>query len=439
MPVSSCEPRSLVDFETALTQLQSYFGDPVETLDATLERDPGFVLGHVFRASALLMMCERQYLPEARASIDRAEALGHANDRERGLIKAVREWLDGHWDRAGHAWDAVLADYPRDALALQFGHLTDFYLGDAVNLRDRVGRVIGHWDPMLPGYSYVRGMQAFGLEECNHFDRAEEVGREALDLERRDPWAIHAVAHVMEMQNRHGEGRSFLRDREQDWAPDNGLAFHNWWHLALFHIEDQQFAEALKLYDNYVSQDMGETSLQMVDASALLWRLRLMGVELGDRWQVLADLWLQRTPVENGFYAFNDLHALIAAASTGRLAQAREIQRATEAAARDEAGVTGMMARLVGVPCNAAFLAFAEERYNDAVVALAPVRSIANRFGGSNAQRDILNQTLIEAAIRSGQAGLAANLVNERAEHKPLSRLTARFRRRSVDTGRRAA
>jgi hypothetical protein len=427
------------DFETALVQFQSYFGDPVETLDATLDRDPGFVLGHVFRASALLMMSERQYLPEARASIDRAAALGHANDRERGLIAAVREWLDGRWDRAGQAWDAVLADYPRDALALQCGHLTDFYLGDAVNLRDRVGRVIGHWDAAVTGYSYVRGMQAFGLEECNHFDRAETAGREALDLERRDPWAVHAVAHVMEMQNRHAEGRAFLREREQDWAPDNGLAFHNWWHLALFHIEDQQFDQAVNLYDQRISDGMGETSMQMVDASAMLWRLQLMGVELGDRWQALADLWLERTPVENGFYAFNDLHALIAVASAGRLDEAREIQRATEAAARNEDEVTGMMARVVGVPCNAAFLAFAEERYDDAVAALAPVRSIANRFGGSNAQRDILNQTLIEAAIRSGQTGLAANLVGERAEHKPFSPLTGRFRRRAADPELRAA
>lgn len=439
VPVSRCDPRSLEDFETALVRFQSYFGDPMETLDAALERDPGFVLGHVFRASALLMMSERQFLPEARRSIEQAEALGHANDRERGLITAVRHWLDGRWDRAGQAWDEVLAEEPRDALALQCGHLTDFYLGDAVNLRDRIGRVIAHWDRATPGYSYVRGMHAFGYEECHQFDRAEDAAREALELEPRDAWSVHAATHVMEMQNRYQEGRAFLKDRVDDWAPDNGLAFHNWWHLALFHIEEEQFGEALGLYDGQVSSGMGEMSLQMVDASALLWRLHLMGVDLGDRWSTLADHWQRKTPLENGFYAFNDLHALIAMVGAGQLDAAREILAAVERAARGDEPVTGMMARVVGMPCASGFLAFAEGRFDDAVTSLAPVRSIANRFGGSHAQRDILNQTLIEAALRGGQSGLATNLINERAEHKPHSPLTRRFRKHNQGAGLQAA
>ncbi len=439
VPVSRCQPRSLEAFETALVQFQSYFGDPVETLDATLESDPGFVLGHVFRASALLMMSERQYLPEARRSIEQAEALGHANERERGLIAAVRHWLDGRWDKAGQAWDHVLAEEPRDALALQCGHLTDFYLGDAVNLRDRIGRVISHWDSSTPGYSYIRGMHAFGLEECHQFDRAENAAREALELERRDGWSVHALAHVMEMQNRYQEGRALLQQRVDDWAPDNGLAYHNWWHLALFHIEEAQFSEALDLYDQQISADMGDMSMQMVDASAMLWRLHLMGVDLDERWGVLANHWLRKTPLENGYYAFNDFHALVAAVGAGKLADARDILAAMKRAASTDDPVSGMMARTVGVPCAEGLLAFAEKRFADAVAALAPVRSIANRFGGSNAQRDILNQTLIEAAIRAGYSGLAANLVNERAEHKPHSPLTRRFRSRAGRPGRLAA
>jgi tetratricopeptide (TPR) repeat protein len=429
VPVSSCKPESLDDYETALYQFQSYFGDPTETLAQTLENDPEFVMGHIFNASAMLMMSERQYLPMVRASIEAAEALAHkSNDREKGLLAAARQWLEGRWDQACVTWDRVLADHPRDALAIQLAHLTDFFLGDAVNLRDRVGRVIGSWDQDTPGYSFILGMQAFGLEECNQFARAEEAASTALSIEARDGWSVHAMAHVLEMQNRYTEGQQFMRGRAEDWAPDNGFAFHNWWHLALFHLEEEDFDGALKLYDEEILPGESEVSLQMLDASALLWRIGLQDVDVGARWDRIADLWARKVPAENGYYAFNDLHAVIALVGAGRLVEAREVLADLQQAAVSNPELTRMMARDVGVPTCAAMIAFAEERYAEVVEQLHPLRSIANRFGGSNAQRDILSQTLIEAARRSGQAGLARNLVNERSVHKPFSPLTNRLR-----------
>jgi tetratricopeptide (TPR) repeat protein len=429
VPVSSCKPESLDDYETALYQFQSYFGDPTETLAQTLENDPEFVMGHIFNASAMLMMSERQYLPMVRASIEAAEALAHkSNDREKGLLAAARQWLEGRWDQACVTWDRVLADHPRDALAIQLAHLTDFFLGDAVNLRDRVGRVIGSWDQDTPGYSFILGMQAFGLEECNQFARAEEAASTALSIEARDGWSVHAMAHVLEMQNRYTEGQQFMRGRAEDWAPDNGFAFHNWWHLALFHLEEEDFDGALKLYDEEILPGESEVSLQMLDASALLWRIGLQDVDVGARWDRIADLWARKIPAENGYYAFNDLHAVIALVGAGRLVEAREVLADLQQAAVSNPELTRMMARDVGVPTCAAMIAFAEERYAEVVEQLHPLRSIANRFGGSNAQRDILSQTLIEAARRSGQAGLARNLVNERSVHKPFSPLTNRLR-----------
>ena len=135
VPVSSCKPQSLDDLEIALLQFQSYFGDPTETLTSTLENDPEFVIGHIFFASALLMMTERQYIPLIREHIEAAESLADkANDREKRLTIAARQWMEGHWNLASLTWDTVLADYPRDAMALQLGHLTDFYRGDCFNM-----------------------------------------------------------------------------------------------------------------------------------------------------------------------------------------------------------------------------------------------------------------------------------------------------------------
>jgi hypothetical protein len=428
VPVSNCKPQSLDDYETALLQFHSYFGDPTETLSKTLQTDPDFVMGHIFFASALLTMTERQYLPMIREHIEKAEALADkSNAREKMLTLAARQWMQGDWDQASLTWDQVLTEYPLDALALQLGHLTDFYRGDCFNLRDRVCRVMTSWDKKVPGYSYILGMQAFGFEECNQYDKAELVSSTALEMERRDPWAIHALAHVLEMQGRFDEGKTMFRERENDWAPDNGFAFHNWWHLALYHIEHEDFEAALNLYDEQILPADSDVSLQMVDASALLWRLQLQGVDLGARWDRIAQLWARKTEVENGYYAFNDMHAVIALVGAGRFDAANAVLDAVEAAARQNSGVTRMMAHDVGIPTCRAMIDFGQQRYAQVIQQLLPIRTIAHRFGGSHAQRDILTQTLIESALREGNMKLANNLVSERKLHKPFTPLSQRF------------
>src|SRR5262245_32103825 len=194
MPVSCSDSTPLEGFERALRSYQNYVGDPIATIDTVLAEHPDFVLGHVFRSAVLMTAGERRVVAEADRSLRSAESLtGTANDREKGLMRATRQLVNGDWHAACSGYDAVLTEYPRDSLALQTAHLFDFYRGDALNLRNRVARVLPHWDKSVPGYSYLLGMHAFGLEECNQYADAETSGRRALELEPRDGWAVHAV------------------------------------------------------------------------------------------------------------------------------------------------------------------------------------------------------------------------------------------------------
>jgi tetratricopeptide (TPR) repeat protein len=416
------DPSSVEHFETGLRQFQTYFGDPIATAEAALRIDPAFILGHVLRAAALATLAERRFIEQARVSLVSAEALlPEANDRERSLVGAMRLVIDGDWDAACRALDAVLVDHPRDALALQTAHLLDFYRGDALNLRNRIARVLPAWSPSVPGYSYVLGMHAFGLEECNEYERAEDVGRRALGIQPRDAWAIHAVTHVFEMQGRIEEGIEWLESREADWAIDNGFAFHNLWHLALFHLDRQRYDACLALYDRRIHPSPPDAALQLLDATALLWRLYLEGVDCSDRASVLADNWAGRLDIERGFYAFNDMHAMMAFAMAGREAEAASLLEDLVWAANEATGSNRMMSREVGLPVCRAVLAFGEGRYADAIAPLLAVRDGASRFGGSHAQRDALTVTLVEAAIRSGRSALARHVIAERTAEKPSS------------------
>ena len=421
VPVSCSNPAALDLYEAALTSYQSFVGDPVAIIDRALALQPDFVLGHVLRAAVLMTSSERRVVADAGHSLDVADTLSaQANDREKALLAATRNLVAGNWHRACVDYDAILADHPRDIFALQTAHLFDFYRGDALNLRDRVTRVLPHWDPAVPGFSYLLGMHAFGLEECNQYASAEAAGRRALQLESRDAWAVHAVTHVMEMTGRIDEGIAWLERRRDDWAVDNGFAYHNFWHLALYRLDRADYVAALALYDASVYPTEIDMCVVMVDATSLLWRLYLEAVPLGARPLALAQVW-QRRVEEHGYYAFNDLHAVMSFCLAAQFDQAREWIDRLRHIADEPLNANTRMTTEVGLPLAQAMLAFADGDYSGAIEYALPVRDHANRFGGSHAQRDVITLTLIEAALRSRRYNLARHLIAERTMHKPDS------------------
>jgi hypothetical protein len=256
-------------------------------------------------------------------------------------------------------------------------------------------------------------MHAFGLEENGNYARAEAQGRRAVELEPRDGWAQHAVAHVMEMQGRQKDGIAWMRANPDAWTRDSSFCVHNWWHLALFHLELGQIEEVLALFDGPIYGARSAVVFDMIDASALLWRLQLRGIDVGDRWSAVADRWAPIAAA--GQYAFNDLHAMMAFVGANRPQLAERVLDA-QRAAMEGRGDNVAFTREVGYPATLAIRAFGARDYRECARLLRPIRNIAHRFGGSHAQRDLLDLTLIEAAFRAGDNTLAAALVAERHE-----------------------
>ncbi len=418
---SSENQASLDAFEQALEQSLAICGDPIALIDSALAEDPGFVMGHCFRAQMQLLAMEKSKLPEVARDVELAEALtGNANARERGHIAAVRAWLSGDLERAVRRWEELLLDDPLDALALFSAHMTDFYLGDSTQMRDRIARVLPAWSEDVPLYGYVLGMHAFGLEECADYDQAEKNGRRAVELNPKDTYAIHAVAHVMEMQGRQHEGIDWMASRQTDWEK-SGFAIHLWWHKALYHLDLGQIDAVMEIYDGGVRNKSSEISLEELDAAALLWRLNLLGVDVSDRWGELADKW--EPSAEDTHYAFNDMHAMMTFAGDGRDMAAARLLGAAASYVTERGGTNANMTKEVGIPVCRALLAFSRGDYETTVDLLVPVRYKSFVFGGSYAQRDVINQTLLEAAIRCKRYKLARALIAERTALKPSSPL----------------
>jgi tetratricopeptide (TPR) repeat protein len=415
-------------FDQGIEAFNLYRGDPLALLERAAERAPEFAMAHIARAWMLGLATEPAATAEARAVVGRVTALP-LDERARAHLTALTPLLDGHWSAAAQALDRLNAQHPRDLLALQSGHLIDFYRANARELRDRIARVLPRWSADIPGHSILLGMYAFGLEECGDYARAEDYGRRALGEQPLDCWAHHAVAHVMEMQGRAEDGIGWMIAREPYWSgDDNFFKVHNWWHRALFHLQLDEHEEALALYDGQIRENRSAVALDLVDASALLWRLHLVGHDVGSRWQELAAAWAPH--VDGRTYSFNDWHAVMAFLGAGLRGDVERIlaRYQEEAPADTEAG---RWAEQTGRALIEGFAAFWRGDYEAAVESLHGSRHIANAFGGSHAQRDVIDWTLTEAAVRAGLRDLAEALAHERLALKPHSPINRAFLSRS--------
>jgi len=429
VPLSCDDPDLASALEECLLHSLAFTGDPVADMDRVLSSQPDFIMGHCFKASMLTQTMEVRIYADMLASVEAAEALvARANDRERGHIQALRAWVDGDFFGAVQHWESVLTGYPFDLLALELVHLTDVLLGDTVGQRDSVARVFSLWDESVPGYEFVLGFYAFGLEENRDFTYAEELGRRAVAIRPAHPYAIHAVAHVLEMKGRQNGGIWWMNSHLEDWQHSH-FDNHLWWHLSLYHLDLGQIDRVLEIYDHHLrSRDQEGNRYEELDACALLWRLHLLGVEVGNRWSDLADKW--EPSATDTLYAFNDVHAMMAFVADGRKQAADQLRNANERYIHHANDANVPMSRIMGLPFCNALEKFSAGDYSGCVDELLPVRYRTWRLGGSFAQRDVIGWTLLEAALRAGRFELALSLANERCALKPTSaqnwRLAAR-------------
>ena len=420
VPVSYPHQDAIDGLERAIEISLAFRGDAIAEIDQVLETHPDFVMGWLFKAGWLTQAMETRIYPDMVHAVEEAEErLGSANDREKGHYAAAHAWINGDFFGAVQKWEAVLNQYPLDLFALELIHYTDVLLGDVVGQRDCVARVFNIWDESIPGYEFVLGFYAFGLEENNDYFRAEEMARRALSIRPDNPYAVHAVSHVMEMSGRQSGGIRFMQDQLEHWGTSN-FANHLWWHTALYHLDLEQHDKAFEIFDKHLdSRSNDGNKYEELDASALLWRLNLVGEDAGDRWVHLANKW--EPAAQDTLYAFNDVHAMMTFVSDDRVEAQNKLLSANERYLENASDANAAMSREIGVPFCLAMQDFKSERYSDCVDRLLPLRYMTHRLGGSFAQRDVIGWTLLEAALRAKRFDLALGLANERAELKPTS------------------
>jgi tetratricopeptide (TPR) repeat protein len=387
-------------------------------LQQVLDIDPDMVLAHCIQGYFLNLMANAGAREQAQQALASARAgAAEATPRERLHVAALEAWCAGNIDGVIAAWETLLLESPRDIIVLKLLQSAHFYRGDSANIRDCIARVLPAWDEGVPNYSHVLGMRAFGLEESGDYPAAEAAGKRAIEMNPRDPWAVHAVAHVMEMQDRHKEGVAWMEGLEQHWDAANNFRFHLWWHRSLFHLDREEYDTVLDFYDNRIRKEKTDEIRDIANAVAMLLRLEFRGVDVGGRWAELSERSVTR--IDEHLMPFHDTHFLLALACGGRPDVAAKMVESMRAYVATSKASAVPVVREVCIPLAEALIAYSAGDYGRAVDLLTPIRCEIQRIGGSHAQRDLFAELLVEAALKAGRFALARALLAERSALQP--------------------
>jgi tetratricopeptide (TPR) repeat protein len=373
-----------------------------ERILAAAAADPASCLANVY-AGLLWMLLEA---PEAAARavpfLAVAESLAaSATRREQLNARMLRAWVDDDLGAAIRICDQLTDEFPRDLAIVKTHQYFEFNRGNAPAML-RVAMKIAPANSQVP---YAHGMAAFAYEQCHMLDEAESAARTALAMRRKEPWAQHALAHVLLTRGQIDDGARFLEEAQDTWIDLNSfMATHIWWHLALFYLAQGRNREALDLYDRHCWGVAKDYSQDQIGAVSLLARLELAGIDVGARWDDLADhLEARAGDVVQPFLTLQYLYGL---ARAGR-PQAQSLLECVRRHAEHAPEFSRVVWQEVALPACEGLYSYARGEYEPAWRSLGVAMPRMAEVGGSHAQRDLFEKMLLDAALKSGRPAAA--------------------------------
>jgi hypothetical protein len=407
LPLSTASAKAAAAFDHLVTGYLTFRADTPVRLTAVLEADPDFALAHCMQGYFAMLAFKQAVVPAAVQAAHTAQSLAAgATPREHGHIAALTAWTEGELDGAIASWESILRTHPHDVVAFRLAHFVNFWLGRPQDMVASVERVVPEWSEEIPGYASILACRCFAQEEAGNYLAAEPSGRRAIELDPGDLWAAHAIAHVMESQGRRSEGIQWLTTLAPNWEGSHNLQHHLWWHCALFKLEHGDHAAALELYDTRfrnlaapLTVASPDVYIDVQNAASMLFRVQRLGVDVGNRWEELADKAEAR--IGDCVSAFTLPHWLMALTATGRTAAAERLVEAMRAYAKGR-GTVATIVRDCALPIAEAQLAHAAGRHAEAVALMRPAIGGMYRLGGSHTQQDVLEQLFVDAALKAG-------------------------------------
>lgn len=427
LDVTTNSPEAIAAINHFVDQILS-IGNKPDIIFKAVEAESTNVIANAY-AATLHMLTEIADSPTQASPYLKAayEHINNANEREQLYLHSINAWVNGDIDQAIADHEQIAEKFPRDLLNVQMGQHHYLNVGNKQGLLRIVEKVL----PANRDNHYIYGMLAFGLEENQRFEEAETAGRKATEMNRRHPWAHHAVAHVLYSQGRLDEGIAWTESVCDVWE-DSGFYTHNWWHTALYYVDQEDFEKVLELYDTRIwgTTANKKTALDLINAISLLMRLELAGVDVSyshqhrdaadilgnsitSRWEEVANCVTGR--IHEHILGFYNLHYIYALARMGRDELVNQMIESIQVYAQTAHPCVQKAWREVTLPATQGMVAYARGEWATAAAFLELTVPRLQEMGGSDAQRDLFEQIYLDCLIRIDENEQARQLLEKRA------------------------
>jgi len=416
--ISTASEAAAAHLSKAIDSFVERQADAGAHMQAALAADTDCAFSHALMGLMLHGARTIQFRAQAEAELQAAKQhAAHISAREQLFIDALSHALAGQLVASAQCMEAVLTQHPTDLLALVLFQSELFWLGEMAWSARVSAALVQHWNVDIPGYPAFLAVRAFDLEEAGAYTDSERFAREALELNPKEVWGSHSLAHIMLMQNRIDEGVTWMRERESNWQSANQMQFHLAWHQCLFLIERREHDEMLRIYDSRVRnrqhplcEGMPDLYIDLQNASSVLWRLEQAGVDVGNRWEELADVCQSRTSDMSN--PFTSAHFAIILAATQQHESCQKLISAMESFAAQGQHDLAARYQTAALPTVKAAIAHRLGKHAEVVRVLTPALGELWKMGGSHAQRDVFFQLLSSSTAHCGDEQGQAQLMD---------------------------
>jgi tetratricopeptide (TPR) repeat protein len=412
LPLSTASAAAADRYQDGMDRLLSYGVGADQSFSAAAEADPGFALAHAGRALFALFQSDGA---TAKTAVEQARKLASgATRRERQHVEALATIAGGEGARGLGLIEEHVKEFPRDALLVNQAAST-IGLGGR---EDREQYRVAFVERLASDYGddwWFQSALGFGYHEVGRYAESRRLSELSLRQYPGNANASHNIAHVCYETVDNAGGIAMLSEWLEGYDRLAPFHCHLAWHLALFELQSGRPEEALAIYERDIAGAVNPR-LAMIDGTALLWRFGLYELPMGPLpWRHLADL---AGRVTRPGFVFGDIHAAIAYASAGDTAAMSALIAGLEAL--DAKGHP--IARPVVLPLVRGTTAFAAGDYAGALGHLEPVDGQIHRVGGSHAQWELYEETMVACQLRLGRFDDAARLLRRRLAFRPSPR-----------------
>ena len=421
MTLSTSSVAAAERWQEGVDRLLSQNHAPEVKFQEAIDLDEGFAIAH----GCLAFWYQQRARPEeARQTIEKALALSPGiTRRERQQIETVAHWIHGRGRDSIGLIKEHLNEFPRDGLLMRLAHRLYMLGCSGAGSPDFPPEYLGLLRKVAPhcmdDWAFL-AEYAFAHHETGYLDAAWQFAQASLDINPTNAVACHSMTHVHFERGDAASGEDFLGGWLQVFDSPPSSYVHLSWHLALFELAQGKYQETLDRYENFIRPSVVAKSMSTLnDSASLLWRLQMYcGAPPPKPWEEV--LTIAAPAAERPGAAFRDAHAALAFAGGGDYdALATMINRLRKAAAEGNS-----FASEVVLPLVRGIEAFAKEDYTQAVRLMEPVFPQLVRIGGSHAQREVFEDTMLEAYIRAEQFEKAEAMLRGRLKQRESVRDT---------------